>query len=123
MAYCYIIMAGRNQVEIVHEEERPEFLQNKKKDKLLHSFCQGEEKCLPTYRVCFAEASGDHVVYVAVFTQLQFCEVHLHLAVLHKHTLFYHLSKYVDRVSYIMADGTKKKTQILTKCLFRKLNT
>lgn len=45
----------------------------------------------PTYCVSFTEASGDHIVHVAVFTELQLRQVHLHLAVLHKHTLFHHL--------------------------------
>lgn len=45
----------------------------------------------PTYRVGFTEASGDHVVHVAVFTELQLRQVHLHLAMLHKHPLFNHL--------------------------------
>lgn len=44
-----------------------------------------------TYCVGFTETSGDHVVHVAVFTKLQLCQVHLHFAVLHEHTLFHHL--------------------------------
>lgn len=47
----------------------------------------------PTYCISFTEAPGDHIVHVAVFTELQLRQVHLHLAVLHKHTLFHHLEK------------------------------
>lgn len=47
----------------------------------------------PTYCVSFTEASGDHIVHVAVFAELQLRQVHLHLAVFHKHTLFHHLER------------------------------
>lgn len=54
----------------------------------------------PTYCVSFTEASGDHIVHVAVFAELQLRQVHLHLAVFHKHTLFHHLEKTSTRGYY-----------------------
>lgn len=51
----------------------------------------------PTYCVCFTEASGDHIVHVAVFTELELRQVHLHLAVLYKHTLFHHLEEKIHK--------------------------
>lgn len=44
-----------------------------------------------TYCVSFTKASSDHIVHVAVFTEFQLCQVNLHLAVFHKHTLFHYL--------------------------------
>lgn len=51
---------------------------------------------MPTYCVSFTEAFGDHIVHIAVFTELQLGQVHFYLAVLHKHTLFNHLQKEDD---------------------------
>lgn len=46
---------------------------------------------LLTDGVCLAEMATQHIGGVAIFTELQFQQIHLHLAVLDKQAMFHHL--------------------------------